>query len=231
MAGLACALKVLPYLKPDSVVFIHDFYSRTKHYSTVLQYYVEVARVLAFRNRDESQGPIDEPQGLIVLRRAPNITIPLTAAQIDHIYDSIDWRFPFQTPLVSFRAYVTYWLSGVDTGRWKRARTPDSLVRLVYSDVFRIFWLYVIFSFVISGGFLSAYRAFLVAIDCKSSFADFFPISTLQRRRKSDARFFNELPRGRKLQVEAKFVETEGMKIAHARRKRSSVSNTSHLSA
>ena len=31
-ARLACALKVLPYLKEDSVVFIHDFYTRADIY-------------------------------------------------------------------------------------------------------------------------------------------------------------------------------------------------------
>lgn len=151
-ARLACALKVLPYLKPDSLVFIHDFFSRTNLYGAVLQYYDEVARVLAVRNDDPTLGPIDEPQGLIVLRRSDdrNITPP-TMEQIDAIYDSIDWRIPFGPPLTTIHGYSVYFASFLDIGRWRRARTPRALVRFVMSDMTRvviypIFVLFFIFA-------------------------------------------------------------------------------------
>lgn len=138
-ARLACALKVLPYLKPDSLVFIHDFFSRTNLYGAVLQYYDEIARVLAVRNDDPTLGPIDEPQGLIVLRRSDdrNITPP-TTEQIDAIYDSIDWRVPFGPPLTTIHGYSLFFASFLDIGRWRRARTPRALVRFVISDMTRV---------------------------------------------------------------------------------------------
>jgi hypothetical protein len=39
-----CALKVLPFLKPNAAVFIHDFYNR-KQYHKVFEFYDEVAAV------------------------------------------------------------------------------------------------------------------------------------------------------------------------------------------
>lgn len=136
-ARLACALKVLPYLKPDSLVFIHDFFSRTRHYSAVLRYCDEVAHVLAYRNNDPTLGPIDEPQGLIVLRRSKYKTGSLTATETDAIYNSFEWQEPFGPPLTSLYEYSRYTASVTDFSRLRRARTPLALVNLVKRDMIR----------------------------------------------------------------------------------------------
>lgn len=142
-ARMACALKVLPHLKHDSLVFIHDFFTRTAHYAGVMDYYVEVARVLAFRNTDPWLGPVDEPQGLVVLRPRANLTLPLSDAQINAAYERIDWRYPFPPPLTSLGAILNYYLiRPLDTATWARARSPDHLIRLVRSDLLSLALLY-----------------------------------------------------------------------------------------
>lgn len=45
-ARLACALKVIPHLAPGGVVFIHDFWKKTRgRYRPVLNHYKEIASV------------------------------------------------------------------------------------------------------------------------------------------------------------------------------------------
>lgn len=236
--GLACALKILPYLKPDSVVFIHDFYARTQHYGSLLRYYEEVARVRAVRNQDESQGPIDEPQGLIVLRRAANISFPLTTQHIDDIYDSVDWRIPFGPPLTSVHAYGVYLSTYFDIGKWRRARTPRVLVSLVKKDVFRLVCLYVV-------------GAFLWSVVCGRPNGPVDDASTGDANGNSIAmnsglhlvcnlawgscknigwKFQGDVTRDRKACGEPRFIETDGMKAANARRKRTSIANVSRTS-
>lgn len=207
ISGLACALKVLPYLKPDSLVFIHDFYARTKLYSAVLRYYDEVARVLAVRNQDASQGPIDEPQGLIILRRADNLTASnslLKPSEINAIYKSINWREPYGPPLTNLHGYMSYAMSTLDFSTWSRARSPSALVLLVRNDMIRFIAMYVIISIVIS-----AYRRYMRPPSKEKHEA-------INRR---DAA----------LPSEPRFVETEAMKAASARRKKVSASSSSQL--
>lgn len=64
-ARVACALRILPQLKPTSLVFFHDFFLRPHHYASVLVYYEEVARVVAHA---PVSGYTDEPMGMLVLR-------------------------------------------------------------------------------------------------------------------------------------------------------------------
>lgn len=212
MIGLACALKILPYLKPDSLVFIHDFYSRSKHYSAMLRYYIEVARVLAWRNQDATQGPIDEPQGLVVLRRADNVTgemAHLNASAIDMIYESIQWHEPFGPPLTSMHGYVTYIVSFADFGKWSRARSPRALVYFVRKDMMRVVMLYIIAALVVT-----AYRRF-VAPSPKAKQEELASSMAINTGMTSAART-----------NEPRFIETEAMKAASARRKRASMSSS-----
>lgn len=142
-------MKVLPYLKRDSLVFIHDFFSRVPHYSPLLKYYDEVGRVLAYRNFDLSLGPIDEPQGLIVLRKSEQaINISLTADEIDRIYESTDWHYPFGPPLTSLYGYYQYLLTFLTLSKWKRARSASTLSQLVKKDMWRMLITYFLFSLV-----------------------------------------------------------------------------------
>ncbi|PXF47938.1 hypothetical protein BWQ96_02324 [Gracilariopsis chorda] len=64
-ARVACALRILPQLKPSSLVFFHDFFLRPHHYAAVLMFYEEVARVVAHA---PVSGYTDEPMGMLVLR-------------------------------------------------------------------------------------------------------------------------------------------------------------------
>lgn len=148
-ARMACALKVLPYLKKDSVVFIHDFYTRIDIYKGVLKYYDEVARVLATtENRDPRMGPIEEPQGLVVLRRKSSIEdldLPLTEDTIHKEYSSIDWRQGAPEPLTSMRAYFNYRFGyKAHLENWERPHNPENLLKLVKGDVLRIAFMYAI---------------------------------------------------------------------------------------
>jgi hypothetical protein len=65
-ARVACALRILPQLKKSSIVLLHDFFLRPDHYSRVLDYYDEVARIIV-------HGPVSTdhpgtPFGLLVIR-------------------------------------------------------------------------------------------------------------------------------------------------------------------
>lgn len=70
-ARVACALRILPQLKRSSLIFFHDFFLRPAHYASVLQYYDEVARVVAHRTPDGNPRYTDEPMGLLVLKPKP----------------------------------------------------------------------------------------------------------------------------------------------------------------
>lgn len=146
-ARMACALKVLSRLKVDSLVFVHDFYARTPHYGGVLEHYEEVARVLATRNVHPDMGPVDEPQGLIVLRPKPaSVGLVLSVDQIDAKYSSIDWRFPFAPPLLSVGAYWNYYVvMAFDLSKWKRIRSVEGLLRKVWHDMFVVSVIYAAF--------------------------------------------------------------------------------------
>ncbi|KAI0560411.1 hypothetical protein FGB62_113g14 [Gracilaria domingensis] len=210
--GLACALRVLPYLHDNSLVFIHDFYTRLDHYSQVLQYYIEVARILAQSNNDPTQGPIDEPQGLIVLRRKPDLVLPLSTSDIDATYERIDWRSPFPDPITSvFRrtAYTTALF--FDWGRWKRAYNPSHLLSFVVHDLLVLAAVYGIVSFVVQN-----YRMYRrdnsTALKASKRLRDRSPHSGSPETLSTTSRPNSNI----------KFMETEGMKAANARRKRAS---------
>eukprot|EP00187_Rhodella_violacea_P002394 CAMPEP_0174910860 /NCGR_PEP_ID=MMETSP0167-20121228/74331_1 /TAXON_ID=38298 /ORGANISM="Rhodella maculata, Strain CCMP736" /LENGTH=372 /DNA_ID=CAMNT_0016155241 /DNA_START=10 /DNA_END=1124 /DNA_ORIENTATION=- len=140
-ARLAAALKVLPYLKPSSLVFLHDFYTRTHLYAAVLEYYEEVARVLAHPNLDKTMGPLEEPQGLIVLRRRASVTddlLPLSDALINSKYDAIDYR-DGENPPIDLPSSLRFFIMGhISPYHWKRYRTPSALLDLVHADILRI---------------------------------------------------------------------------------------------
>jgi len=151
-ARVACALRVLAYLKEDSVVFLHDFYSRIPQYGVVLKYYEEVARIKAFRNTLPHDGPIDMPQGLIVLRpKSSAVGMNLSDEVIHSIYKSIPWRYPFHAPLhtvfdqLHFRGIEP----ATDLSKWRRFRSVNAALHIVYKDVafmclvYLAAWLYI----------------------------------------------------------------------------------------
>lgn len=229
--GMACALKVLPHLHPDSLVFIHDFYSRLEHYKGVLEYYVEVARVLAYRNGDPTQGPIDEPQGLIVLRRNASANFPVSEEEIHVKYAAVDWRYPFADPLVSPLAYFKYYTGFLrDLGMWSRPRNVDMLVRLVRLDILRMVVLYGVLLLVgryWKGGVWAGPATERAKRGGeRPSKAGSVPGGTRRGERRggigrsqSAARAIDMESGRAKGKSEPRFVETEAMKAANARRK------------
>lgn len=86
-----CAVKVLPFLKPDSTLFIHDFYNRKQYYD-VFDYY------------DEVTGVKHTPQTLVQLAPKPKeqqphpelLTKVHSAHEISKIlgrsHDEFEWR-------------------------------------------------------------------------------------------------------------------------------------------
>lgn len=189
-------------------MFIHDFYSRIQHYSPVLRYYTEVARVLARPNDDVTQGPLYEPQGVIVLRRRDNFTKPLQVEEIDDIYESINWRYPFVEPLTSISAYIKYYLIFTNISTWKRARSPKDLVKLVKKDLKKVIIAYVIL-------------LILVHLWSKRSARE---MSKKDMAKKSKIVTNSAAPYvlPKDTTGEIRFIETEGMRVAKARRKRAS---------
>lgn len=86
-ARVACALRILPQLKPSSLVFLHDFFLRPGHYAEVLTFYDEVARVVA---TGDVRGYSDDPMGMLVLQ--PKAAYAgrkeqVTATRLNRIYD------------------------------------------------------------------------------------------------------------------------------------------------
>jgi len=84
-ARAACALRILGYLRPSSLVFIHDFFGRIDLYRGVLQYYDEVARIIAYEHR---AGP-EKPKGIVALKRKDIVTddlVPLSEDEIHSVY-------------------------------------------------------------------------------------------------------------------------------------------------
>lgn len=220
-ARLACALKILPFLSNDSLVFIHDFYVRTAQYSPVLAYYTEVARVLATRNQDAALGPIDQPQGLLVLRKKPEINFSLSPDDIDSIYEHIPWRGDFGPPLTSFNAYLRYLVSFGNLSKWKRARSPAKLVSLVRSDLRRIVCLYLVLMFIFS----LLRRSKSPALSTRSTFStpSSGPASS------SGTSFVAPVTDSRPRR-QPRYVETDAMRAASARRNRNSLGSSSQLS-
>jgi hypothetical protein len=149
-ARMACALKALQYMHNESVLFMHDFYTRNMQYGHVLEYFTEVARVLAYPNTDPRMGPVDEPQGLVVLRRKESAPAALSPEQIQGMYNQINWRYPFSDPLVSFSGYWNYYVTlSLSRSTWKRVRNAKGLTRLVQTDMLRLALAYMVISYVV----------------------------------------------------------------------------------
>jgi len=138
-ARMACALKILPYLKPTSVVFVHDFYTRTHLYGGIMEYYDEIARVLASPNYDPRFGPLEEPQGLVVLKRKTQVTdrsLPIRPSRINAMYDGINYRGDDPSPPLTGTDRAIFKIIGyVDLRNWKRIRTQSQLRDTVHEDV------------------------------------------------------------------------------------------------
>lgn len=143
-ARVATALRVLPYLTPSSVVFVHDWGTRSHLYAPILRYYTPVARVAALAGGDRFAGPVDEPQGLLVLRRSPHVSdaeLPLPEAALHAPYhrDGVDYRDGALPPAVTLSERA--WVAAVTTAcpaHWPLARSASSLVALVWGDVLRL---------------------------------------------------------------------------------------------
>ncbi|CDF35217.1 unnamed protein product [Chondrus crispus] len=94
-ARVACALRILPQLREHSRVFFHDYFLRPEHYSSVLTYYDEVARILA---HGPVSGYTDEPMGLLVLKPKleyiDNEIAHVTVARLNTIYDNYEETEP-----------------------------------------------------------------------------------------------------------------------------------------
>ncbi|CAN8076075.1 unnamed protein product [Agarophyton chilense] len=211
-ARLACALKILPYLHDNSLVFIHDFYTQLDQYSPVLNFYIEVARVLAYRNDDPTRGPIDEPQGLIILRRKPGQVLPLSTEDIDALYDRIDWRSPYPEPFTSLFRRTVYLIALLcDWGQWEPAYNPSHLLSFVVHDLLVLATLYGIGSFL-----LQNYRI------RQSGSNVAVKASSRTRDRSPNSNGSEIVPVPTRPNASIKFMETEGMKVANARRKRAS---------
>lgn len=200
---------MLPHLRDDSVVFVHDFYARVPHYAPLLRYYREVARVLAARNARADDGPLDEPQGLLVLRRRPGLRLPLPAAEIHAAYAGRAWREPFPAPPRGLAARAAYYPAlAADWGRWRRARTVDDLVECVRHDLLALALVYALVMFAVRNW------PTLVAARARAPPALQAPPHPPPRDRDDPD------PRpARRGKPEPRFVETEAMKTAQARRK------------
>ncbi|KAA8494650.1 hypothetical protein FVE85_2891 [Porphyridium purpureum] len=152
-ARLACALKVLPYLKDRSIVFLHDFYGdRVQLYGGVLKYYDEVARVLARANTMPTMGPVHEPQGLLVLRRKQNIEhlLPLSAEQIHAEYDAINWHGNDPKAPDTALESVLFVLGGyLDIRNWKLLRNRKMLLSTIRHDTQIVVFAFVCAVFVV----------------------------------------------------------------------------------
>lgn len=145
-ARMACALRVLPYLKEDGVVFLHDFYARVDLYKEVLKYYVEVARVLAYRNLDTEMGPVDEPQGLVVLRKKEGVGV-VGEAEVHKLYEGNWWRKGFGEPVSGIGGWARYMWGMREMKRWSRVRNVEMLVANVRRDLVRLALVYGVIMF------------------------------------------------------------------------------------
>ena len=223
---------MLPFLKDDGLVFIHDFYARLDHYSGVLPYYKEVARVLAISNTDESLGPLEEPQGLIVLRRSPNASYPVPPSEIDKLYEGINWRYPFGPPLTSLRGYLALGMRKIsDCGCYPRAHSPAHMVVLVRKDLLHGAMLYAVVMLLLrqwerlkskrknTTGSVSATGD---STGIQQDRAEQGRNVSKQRQATNGVNVSVSIQPGDSANArpEPRFVETEGMRVAKARRKR-----------
>jgi len=149
-ARVATALRLLPYLSPSSIVFIHDWGTRSHLYAPVLRYYTPVARVAAVASVDPAAGPVDEPQGLLALRRSAAVTdaaLPLPEAALHAAYHQgeVDYRDGAPPPAVTPSEVGWAWVVAKSCpAHWPLARGAAELVALVWGDVLRLVGIVVI---------------------------------------------------------------------------------------
>lgn len=195
----------------------------------MLEYYEEVARVLAYRNPYPDSGPIDEPQGVVVLRpREGSAGRVLTDQQINAKYAAIDWRYPFAPPLLSPWAYFNYYiLLSLDLSTWRRYRSVNDLLGRVFKDMVLLFAIYALWAM-----FAYRLRRTRGMLDWvpRSSLARFPKVSNLKWGVALDWRYViaskcgtpRSRVKGTSMDEEVeqpRFFETEAIKSAQARRK------------
>lgn len=136
-ARVACALRILPLLKPTSLLFFHDFFRRPAHYAEVLPFYDEVARVVAHM---PPTGYSDEPMGLLVLRPKPQFigtdAIQPPPSHMDVVYERYDEQAP-TAETSGFQVAVEHMLLNSDEGGFpyyemsRKMSIQTSLLRLL----------------------------------------------------------------------------------------------------
>lgn len=151
---------------------------------------------------------------------------PVTPAQIHQAYAGGRWREPFGAPIQGLTGHVRYYAGLVgDWGRWKRARNPEDLVELVRHDILRLALAYAIVMFAVRN-----WRAFVdtrAAERAGGSRAAAGEVSGRlldrgveavggQARAREDA---SQRVVEKRKKSEPRYVETEAMKTAQARRK------------
>lgn len=129
-ARVACALRILPHLHDNSLVFFHDFFLRPVHYAHVLPYYEEIARVVAHA---PVTGYTDDPVGLLVLRpkkgfSGNNSLADISEGRVHAIYDEYEEKGP--TPEdTGFDVAVAAGLQRTDEGGFDYYSLADELNR------------------------------------------------------------------------------------------------------
>lgn len=136
---VACALRILPYLKPDSLVFFHDFFREPRRNSMLFNYYDEIARVLGHQFENDATNKF--PYGLVVMR--PKKSHPpggdISRAEVHSIYRNISsvhkqpdqgadhenlWKFVSRTDI-----------GGIDTAAWRKELVRGFSQRRVVLDI------------------------------------------------------------------------------------------------
>ena len=118
---LASAITILPYLKPNSIIFFFNFFANLSLYSKVFEYYDEVARVFGYNDPSSSQKHF--PIGLYILKPKPQSvgqTIPRN--EIHNLYgnttDSYPMRFIAGEGRWSYLNRTSQ--NGIDVKAWKQ---------------------------------------------------------------------------------------------------------------
>lgn len=128
-ARVACALRILPMLTTNSLVFFHDYFARPQHYAAILPYYEEVARVVA-------HGPVsgysDDPMGLVVFKPHAHFTAngtgDVSAKRINAIYD-IFVEHPPSARTTGLDIAVRYGLQPTEGAAYPYTRMTQQLSR------------------------------------------------------------------------------------------------------
>lgn len=129
-ARVACALRILPQLRPTSLVFFHDYFLRPKHYSSVLTYFEEVARIVA---HGPVSGYTDDPMGMLVLRPKKEYIeegmSDVPVAHVNAIYDANYEKEPTEDSASMAAAFDPTGLSRSDEGGFPYYELKRNLAR------------------------------------------------------------------------------------------------------